>query len=180
MTARDEHPRLAMLRARVRDIPDFPKPGILFRDLTPLMADGMAMREVVDLLIGRVVHHRPELVVAIESRGFIFGAPVAAALGIGFVPVRKPGKLPHTTRKREYALEYGTDALEIHADAIVRGARVILIDDLLATGGTAAATVELIREIGGQVVCAAFVVELALLRGRDRLDGVPVEALLKY
>jgi adenine phosphoribosyltransferase len=180
MTARDEHPRLAMLRARVRDVPDFPKPGILFRDLTPLMSDGMAMREVVDLLIGRVVHHRPELVVAIESRGFIFGAPVAASLGIGFVPVRKPGKLPHTTRKRSYALEYGSDALEIHADAIVSGARVILIDDLLATGGTAAATVELIRELGGQVACAAFVIELALLRGRGRLDGVPVEALLAY
>ncbi len=176
----DEPPRLAMLRALVRDIPDFPKPGILFRDLTPLMRNGPAMREVIDLLIGRVVHHRPELVIAIESRGFIFGAPVAAALGVGFVPVRKPGKLPHHTRRRTYALEYGDDALEIHADAIASGARVIVVDDLLATGGTAAATIDLARELGAQVACAAFVVELTLLRGRDRLSGVPVEALLPY
>jgi adenine phosphoribosyltransferase len=164
----------------VRDVPDFPKPGILFRDLTPLMGDGAAMREVVDLLVARVVHHRPELVVAIESRGFIFGAPVAAALGIGFVPVRKPGKLPHFTRRKDYALEYGTDALEMHADAIVDGARVVLIDDLLATGGTAAATMALVRELGGKVAAAAFVVELELLRGRERLDGATVESLIRY
>ena len=177
---RAEDPRIAMLRARVRDVPDFPKPGILFRDLTPIMGDGAALREVTDLLVERVVHHRPELVVAIESRGFIFGAPVAAALGVGFVPVRKPGKLPHKTRRRSYDLEYGTDALEMHADAIVDGARVVIVDDLLATGGTAAATLELVRELGGRVACAAFVVELGLLRGRDRLDGVAVEALIGY
>jgi adenine phosphoribosyltransferase len=177
---RAEDPRIALLRARVRDVPDFPKPGILFRDLTPLMGDGAAMREVVDLLVARVVHHRPELVVAIESRGFIFGAPVAAALGVGFVPVRKPGKLPHRTRSKSYALEYGTDALEMHADAIVHGARVVLIDDLLATGGTAGATLALVRELGGQVAAAAFVVELELLRGRERLDGVEVESLIRY
>jgi adenine phosphoribosyltransferase len=180
MTRSHEDPRLAMLRARVRDVPDFPKPGILFRDLTPLMGDGVAMRQVVDLLVERVVHHRPELVVAIESRGFIFGAPVAAALGIGFVPVRKPGKLPHKTRRRNYDLEYGTDALEMHADAIVHGARVVIVDDLLATGGTAAATAGLIEELGGKLACAAFVVELELLRGRERLDGIPVEALIAY
>ena len=172
--------RRALLRARVRDVPDFPKPGILFRDLTPLMGDGAAMRAAVDLLAETAVHHRPELVVAIESRGFIFGAPVAASLGVGFVPVRKPGKLPHKTRRRSYDLEYGTDALEMHADAVVEGARVVIVDDLLATGGTAAATVELVREIGGQVVGALFVVELTLLRGRDRLAGVPVDALLTY
>ena len=114
------------------------------------------------------------------SRGFIFGAPVAASLGVGFVPVRKPGKLPHKTRRRSYDLEYGTDALEMHADAVVEGARVVIVDDLLATGGTAAATVGLVREIGGEVVGAAFVVELELLRGRDRLAGVPVDALLTY
>jgi adenine phosphoribosyltransferase len=172
--------RRALLRARVRDVPDFPKPGILFRDLTPLMGDGAAMREAVDLLAEVAARHRPELIVAVESRGFIFGAPVAASLGVGFVPVRKPGKLPHKTRRRSYDLEYGTDALEMHADAVVHGARVVIVDDLLATGGTAAATVELVREIGGQVVGATFVVELELLRGRDRLSGIPVDALLTY
>jgi len=176
----DADPRRALLRARVRDVPDFPKPGILFRDLTPLMGDGAALRHAVDLLAEAVTHHRPELIVAIESRGFIFGAPVAASLGVGFVPVRKPGKLPHKTRRRSYDLEYGTDALEMHADAVVAGARVVIVDDLLATGGTASATTELVREIGGQVVGAAFVVELELLRGRDRLTGIPVEALLTY
>jgi adenine phosphoribosyltransferase len=175
-----EDARRARLRARVRDVPDFPKPGILFRDLTPLMGDGVAMREAVDLLSEVAGRHRPELIVAVESRGFIFGAPVAASLGIGFVPVRKPGKLPHKTRRRSYDLEYGTDALEMHADAVVHGARVVIIDDLLATGGTAAATADLVREIGGQVVGATFVVELELLRGRDRLAGIPVDALLIY
>ena len=180
MSPGDHDARRALLRSRVRDVPDFPKPGILFRDLTPLMGDGVAMREAIDMLAEAAVRHRPELVVAIESRGFIFGAPVAASLGVGFVPVRKPGKLPHKTRRREYDLEYGTDALEMHADAVVHGARVVVVDDLLATGGTAAATVELVREIGGHVVGAAFVVELELLRGRDRLAGVPIDALLKY
>jgi len=180
VTSSDHDARRALLRSRVRDVPDFPKPGILFRDLTPLMGDGVAMREAIDLLAEAAVRHRPELVVAIESRGFIFGAPVAASLGVGFVPVRKPGKLPHKTRRREYDLEYGTDALEMHADAVVHGARVVVVDDLLATGGTAAATVELVREIGGHVVGAAFVVELELLRGRDRLTGVPIDALLQY
>ena len=180
MTSGDHDARRALLRSRVRDVPDFPKPGILFRDLTPLMGDGVAMREAIDMLAEAAARHRPELVVAIESRGFIFGAPVAASLGVGFVPVRKPGKLPHKTRRREYDLEYGTDALEMHADAVVHGARVVVVDDLLATGGTAAATVELVREIGGHIVGAAFVVELELLRGRDRLAGVPIDALLKY
>ena len=178
--AGDRDPRRALLRARVRDVPDFPKPGILFRDLTPLMGDGAALREAIDMLAEVAVRHRPELIVAIESRGFIFGAPVAASLNVGFVPVRKPGKLPHKTRRRSYDLEYGTDALEMHADAVVEGARVVIVDDLLATGGTARATVELVREIGGNVVGAAFVIELALLRGRERLDGVPVDALLTY
>jgi adenine phosphoribosyltransferase len=180
MSGGELDPRRALLRARVRDVPDFPKPGILFRDLTPLMGDGAAMREAIDLLSEAVVRHRPQLIVAIESRGFIFGAPVAASLGIGFVPVRKPGKLPHRTRRRSYDLEYGTDALEMHADALVQGARVVVVDDLLATGGTAAATIELVREIGGEVVGASFVVELELLRGRVRLGAVPVDALLKY
>jgi adenine phosphoribosyltransferase len=173
-------PRIALLRARVRDIPDFPKPGILFRDLTPLMGDGAALRLTVELLVERVARWRPEIVVAVESRGFIFGAPVAAALGIGFVPVRKPGKLPFKTRRRSYGLEYGTDTLEMHADAVMAGARAVIVDDLLATGGTAEATVALVREQGAAVVGAAFVVELALLKGRERLDGVPAEALIEY
>jgi adenine phosphoribosyltransferase len=173
-------PRVALLRARVRDVPDFPKPGILFRDLTPLLGDGVAMRMCIDMLSERIVRHRPEAIVAVESRGFIFGAPAATALGVAFVPVRKPGKLPFRTRRRSYDLEYGTDALEMHADAIIEGARVVIVDDLLATGGTAAATTALVRELGARVVGAAFVVELALLRGRDRLEGVPVDTLIRY
>jgi adenine phosphoribosyltransferase len=175
-----DDPRLALLRARVRDVPDFPKPGILFYDLTPLMGDGPAMRACVDLLAERVALHRPDVVVAIESRGFIFGAPVAAALGLGFAPVRKPGKLPSRTLRRTYELEYGTDSLEMHADAVRPGARVVVVDDLLATGGTAAATIELVREQGAAVVGAIFVVELGFLAGRARLPGVPVEALITY
>jgi adenine phosphoribosyltransferase len=175
-----EDPRLALLRARVRDVPDFPKPGILFRDLTPLMGDGAALGACVALLAERAAAHRPDVVVAVESRGFIFGAPVAAALGVGFAPVRKPGKLPARKLRRTYDLEYGTDSLEMHADAVHMGARVVVVDDLLATGGTAAATVELVREQGAQVVGAAFVVELALLTGRARLSGVHVDALIAY
>jgi adenine phosphoribosyltransferase len=173
-------PRLGQLRARVRDVPDFPKPGILFRDLTPLMGDGAAMRACVDLLVERVSALRPDVIVAVESRGFIFGAPVAAAMGVGFAPVRKPGKLPARKLRRTYDLEYGTDSLEMHADAVHAGSRVVIVDDLLATGGTAAATVELVREQGATVVGAVFVVELALLEGRARLAGVPVEALIGY
>jgi adenine phosphoribosyltransferase len=173
-------PRSALLRARVRDVQDFPKPGILFRDLTPLMGDGTAMRICIDMLAERVVRHRPEVIVAVESRGFIFGAPVATTLGVGFAPVRKPGKLPFRTKRRTYDLEYGTDSLEMHADAVVEGARVVIVDDLLATGGTCAATVDLIREQGAHVAGAAFVVELELLKGRARLPGVPVEALIQY
>jgi adenine phosphoribosyltransferase len=175
-----EDPRLALLRARVRDVPDFPKPGILFRDLTPLMGDGAALRACVAVLGERVAAHRPDVVVAVESRGFIFGAPVAAALGVGFAPVRKPGKLPSRTLRRTYDLEYGTDSLEMHADAVEPGTRVVIVDDLLATGGTAAATVELVREQGAIVVAAAFVVELTLLRGRARLPDLPVDALIAY
>jgi adenine phosphoribosyltransferase len=173
-------PRLGQLRARVRDVPDFPKPGILCRDLTPLMGDGAAMRACVDLLVERVSALRPDVIVAVESRGFIFGAPVAAAMGVGFAPVRKPGKLPARKLRRTYDLEYGTDSLEMHADAVHAGSRVVIVDDLLATGGTAAATVELVREQGATVVGAVFVVELALLEGRARLAGVPVEALIGY
>jgi adenine phosphoribosyltransferase len=173
-------PRIELLRARVRDVADFPKPGILFRDLTPVMADGVTLRHTVNLLAERLAPHDPHLLVAIESRGFIFGAPVAAALGVGFVPVRKRGKLPFRTAQRSYLLEYGSDVLEIHADAFVAGARVAIVDDLLATGGTAQAAIELVHELGGQVACAAFVIELEGLSGRQRLYGAEVESLIVY
>jgi len=173
-------PRTALLRARIRDVPDFPKPGILFRDLTPLMGHGPSMRSCVDLLVEEIARHRPEAIVAIESRGFIFGAPVAAALGIGFAPVRKPGKLPYLTHRRTYDLEYGTDSLEMHADAVGKGTRVVIVDDLLATGGTASATIELVRAQGAIVSGVAVVVELELLEGRKRLASIPVDSLITY
>jgi adenine phosphoribosyltransferase len=174
----DEIRRLGALRARVRDISDFPKPGILFRDLTPLMGHGPSFRDCVDLLSARVARHRPEVIVVVESRGFIFGAPVAAALGVGLAPVRKPGKLPASVVRCDYALEYGTDALEMHADAIGPGARVVVVDDVLATGGTAAATADLVRQQGATVVAYSFVLEIGALAGRQRLEGAEVDALL--
>jgi adenine phosphoribosyltransferase len=180
VSERDTDPRAALLRSRIRDIPDFPKPGILFRDLTPLMGDGPSLRTSVEMLVEKVARHRADTIVAIESRGFIFGAPVATALGLGFAPVRKPGKLPWRTTKRTYDLEYGTDSLEMHADAVVEGTRVVIVDDLLATGGTAAATADLVRAQGGVVVALAVVVELELLKGRGRLGGVAVDSLLRY
>lgn len=173
-------PRLRDLRARVREIPDFPKPGILFRDLTPMMGHGPSMRACVEMLAERVQAHRPDVIVAIESRGFIFGAPVAARLGLGFAPVRKPGKLPWRTNRRTYDLEYGTDSLEMHADAVGRGSRVVIVDDLLATGGTASATADLVREQQARVVACAFVVELVALNGRARLGDAAIDALIRY
>ena len=178
MSAHD--PRLALLRARVRDVPDFPKPGILFRDLTPLMGDGAAMRACVDLLAERIAPLNADVVVAVESRGFIFGAPVAAALGLGFAPVRKPGKLPHKTLRRTYDLEYGTDSLEMHDDAVAKGQRVLIVDDLLATGGTAKATVDLVTRLGGTVHALAFLIELVALNGRQRLGNHTLHTVLKY
>ena len=173
---------LSALRARVRDIPDFPKPGILFRDLTPVMGHGPSFHACVDLLCTRIARLRPDVIVAVESRGFIFGAPVATALGVGFAPVRKPGKLPSTVNRRSYALEYGADTLEMHTDAVAKGCRVVIVDDLLATGGTAAATADLVQEQGGRVVGTNFVIELRGLAGRDRLNGKggEVDALIVY
>jgi len=168
------------LRSRIRDVPDFPKPGIMFKDLTPLMADGKAFRATQELLAERVATYRPDVIVGIESRGFIFATAAAVKLGVGFVPVRKPGKLPWKKHRVEYALEYGTDALEMHEDALIAGHRVVIIDDLLATGGTAAATVRLVQGQGAQVVATAFVVELGFLKGRDRIAPVPVDALLSF
>jgi len=168
------------LKTFIRDIPDFPKPGILFRDLTPLMGHGPSLRATTEMLIEKVASRRADTIVAIESRGFIFGAPVAVALGLGFAPVRKPGKLPWRTTRQTYDLEYGTDSLEMHADAVVAGTRVVIVDDLLATGGTASATAVLVRAQGGVIVGLAVVIELALLEGRKRLGDVPVDALVEY
>ncbi|MCL6516521.1 adenine phosphoribosyltransferase [Alicyclobacillus sp.] len=168
------------LESKIREIPDFPQPGIRFKDITPLLADGAAYRQAIDELATFAREVGAECVVGPEARGFVVGAPLAYALGAGFVPVRKRGKLPHRTVAVEYALEYGTDVLEIHADGVEPGQRVIVADDLLATGGTMAATVELVRKLGGQVVGAAFLIELGALGGRRRLEGLPIRTLIHY
>ena len=167
--------------ALIRDIPDFPKPGVVFKDITPLLRDAAALRDVIGALADTVRGERIDAVAAIESRGFIFGAALATALGAGFVPIRKPGKLPARTVGVDYALEYGTDRLEIHADAFAPGARVVLIDDVLATGGTLLAAKDLIKAVGGELVAATVVIELAFLDGRRRWgDGAPLHALWRY
>jgi adenine phosphoribosyltransferase len=168
------------LKSLIRDVPDFPMPGILFRDVTPLLRDPHGLRSVVDAFRERFQDQRVDAVAGVESRGFVFGAPLATALGVGFIPIRKVGKLPAETIRREYALEYGTNTLEMHADALKPGERILLIDDLLATGGTARAAVELIEAVGGEVVSAAFVIELTFLNGRDALPGTDVQALIAY
>jgi adenine phosphoribosyltransferase len=167
------------LRTRIREIPDFPKPGILFRDITPLLADGAAFREAVERL-AEPFRGKVDVVLGIESRGFILGAPVAVQLGIGLAIVRKPGKLPAAKVAASYELEYGTDSLEIHEDAVGHGHRVLIVDDLLATGGTAAAAVDLVRRLGGVPIACAFLIELAALGGRARLAPVPAHGVLKY
>lgn len=167
------------LKAHIRAIPDFPKPGILFYDITTLLLHGPALKDTVERLVTAVRPYKPDLLAGIESRGFIFGAPVAYALGCGFTVLRKKGKLPGTTMAHEYALEYGTDTLEMHDDAVHPGQRVVLIDDLLATGGTLAAGVRLLHQVGAVVPAAACVIELTFLAGRAKLD-VPVETLIRY
>jgi adenine phosphoribosyltransferase len=171
--------RMQRILSRIRDVPDFPKPGILFKDVTPLIGDGPAFRLVTDLLEERIDGKKPELIVGIESRGFIFGAALAERLGVGFVPVRKPGKLPYKTTRETYSLEYGTDALEMHEDAVEKR-RCLIVDDLLATGGTASATARLVQKLGGIVDGFAFVIELDFLKGRQRLGGQPIHALIHY
>jgi adenine phosphoribosyltransferase len=168
------------LAALVRDIPDFPKPGIVFKDITPLLADPAAFRHIVDGLSAPFAGAGISKVVGVEARGFIVAAPVADRLGAGFVPVRKPGKLPWSIEALEYELEYGTDLLEIHKDAVVEGERVLLLDDVLATGGTAAAAARLIERLGGEVVGLGFIIELGFLGGAAKLDGRPHHALLTY
>jgi len=168
------------LKAVIRDVPDFPKPGIVFKDITPLLKSPQSFRRSVELLAGLCAEWGAETVVAIESRGFILGSAVADRLGLGFVPVRKPGKLPWRTVRQSYALEYGSDALEMHEDALRRGERVVVVDDVLATGGTARATGELVTQLGAQLTGYAFLVELGFLNGRARLAGFEVESLIRY
>jgi len=168
------------LRKLIRDIPDFPKPGILFRDLTPLLLDPAALRAAVDAVAAPFQSARVDRVLGIESRGFLLGPVVALALGAGFGLVRKGGKLPWNTHRVEYTLEYGSDAVEMHTDAVEPGQRVVVVDDLIATGGTAAAAVELIRRAGGSCLGASFLIELSALGGRARLAGVDVHSVIVY
>ena len=168
------------LRTYIRDIPDFPRPGIVFKDITPLMADARALGAAVDQLAEPARGLGVDVVIGAEARGFLLGPGLALALGAGFVLARKPGKLPHDTVSAEYALEYGTDALELHSDAVAHGARVLVHDDLLATGGTARALCELVEQLGGLVVGCHFLIELEFLDGRSRLAGYDVRSLIGY
>jgi adenine phosphoribosyltransferase len=168
------------LKALVRDVPDFPEPGIVFKDLMPLIGNAEAFRSTIEQLAAWAKTRSPDIILGAEARGFIFGGALAYELGCGFVPARKPGKLPWETVRETYALEYGTDSLEIHADAFANGAKVIVLDDVLATGGTARAKVDLVERLGGDVVGALFVIELTFLDGRERLAGTDVHALIAY
>jgi adenine phosphoribosyltransferase len=168
------------LKRAIREVPNFPRPGIGFKDITPILLDAALFQRAVDLMAAPYAEARITRVVSIESRGFIFGAPIALRLGAGLVPIRKPGKLPAATQRVEYALEYGTDVLEMHHDAVGQGDRVLVVDDVLATGGTAAAAAQLVGGTGGAVVGFSFLLELDFLKGRQRLQGRRVEALLHY
>ena len=168
------------LKQYVRDVPGYPQAGIIFRDITPLLANKAVFSEVVDLMSGAWKDRKPDLVAAIEARGFIPGAAMAVRLKAGFVPIRKLGKLPWTTIGESYQLEYGTDQLEIHSDAVAPGQRVLIVDDVLATGGTAAAAVRLVRKLGGEVIGVQVLIELAELRGRDRLSDIEVQSEIVY
>jgi adenine phosphoribosyltransferase len=168
------------LAAYIRDVPDFPKEGIVFKDITPLLKDLRAFRTAIEQLTQPYKSNPPDLIVAVESRGFIFATPMAQELGCGFAPVRKPGKLPAETASRKYELEYGSDEVEIHIDAVARGDRVLIVDDLLATGGTAAATAELIESLGGEVSGLAFLIELDFLNGRAKLQDYEVHSIIHY
>ncbi len=168
------------LKELIREVPDFPKPGILFYDITTLLKDKTGLRGTIDALKGRYEGAQVDMVIGVEARGFIFAPALAYALGAGFVPVRKPKKLPSACATISYELEYGTDTLEVHRDAVVKGCRVLIVDDLLATGGTAEAVTKLVEQLGGTVAGLAFVVELTFLNGRRRLDGYEVFSLLQY
>jgi len=168
------------LAEMIRDVPDFPKEGIVFKDITTLIKDPQAFKQVVDILAEHYAGQEIDLVAAVEARGYIFGAPVAYQLGAGFVPVRKVGKLPAETVREEYELEYGTDSVEMHRDAIQPGQKVLIVDDLIATGGSAAATARLVERLGGEVVGIAFLIELAFLRGVEKLKGYDVFTVIEY
>lgn len=168
------------LKKLIREVPDFPKPGILFYDITTLLKDADGLSQLSDSLAARYAENPPDVVLGIEARGFIFGPMLAARLGTGFVPVRKPGKLPAKTSRISYDLEYGQDTLEIHTDAVLEGQSVLIVDDLLATGGTARATCDLVEKLGGKIHGLAFVVELTFLPGRDKLNGYDVHSVLSY
>lgn len=168
------------LKAKIREIPDFPKPGVLFYDITTLLCDAKGFRDTVDAMAAPYMGEDIDQVVGIESRGFILGAAVANALGCGFVPVRKPGKLPGATHKEAYSLEYGDNALEIHQDACATERRILIVDDVLATGGTAKATADLVRKAGGKIIGISFLIELDFLNGRSKLPGEPVYSVLRY
>lgn len=176
----DQQVRITKLRELIRDIPDFPKPGIVFKDITPLLADPAGLSLAVEYLTQPFRHIQVDLVAGAESRGFIFGTAVARNLSAGFVPIRKPGRLPYETISEEYALEYGTDAVEIHRDAIRPGSRVLLVDDLLATGGTMAACCRLVTSLGGQIQGIAILIELGFLKGRKLLAGHTLHTILTY
>lgn len=169
-----------MIESFIRDVPDFPKPGILFKDVTPLLQSAEGLRRTIEGLAALVDPARYDIVCGIESRGFIFGTALAHHLGKGFIPIRKPGKLPWKTAAESYELEYGTDTIEIHEDAVSAGQRVLMVDDLLATGGTMAAAHKLVRRIGGQPVASVFVIELSFLHGRERLGKIPTHSLILY
>ena len=170
----------AWLKAHVRDVLDYPKPGIVFKDITPLLGEPDAFRATVDALAEPFAATPVDKVIGIEARGFVFAAPVAYGLQAGFVPVRKPGKLPWEIEREEYELEYGTDLLEIHRDAIAPGEQVLVVDDVIATGGTAAATARLVERLGGAVIGFAFVLELGFLHGREQLGDFPIHTLVTY
>jgi adenine phosphoribosyltransferase len=173
--------KIEWLKSTIRDIPDFPKPGILFKDITTLLKDKEAFAFVIDALAEKFAALKPKYIVGIEARGFVLGAAIAHKMGLGFVPIRKPGKLPHKTEKAVYELEYGTDCVEIHVDAVNKGDRCILIDDLLATGGTAEAASRLLKMIGADVAGIGFVVELAFLEGRKKMPaGIEVFSIIQY
>jgi adenine phosphoribosyltransferase len=168
------------LTSLIRDIPDFPEPGIVFKDITPVLADARAFSELIDAMTAPYVDANISKVAGIEARGFTLATPVADRLGAGFIPVRKPGKLPHDTVGEEYTLEYGTDSLEIHTDSAHEGERLLLVDDVIATGGTASAAIRLLRGIGANVVGFSVFIELGFLNGAEKLDGVPLHALITY
>jgi adenine phosphoribosyltransferase len=168
------------LTSLIRDIPDFPEPGIVFKDITPVLADARAFSELIDAMAAPYVDANISKVAGIEARGFTLATPVADRLGAGFIPVRKPGKLPHETVREEYTLEYGTDSLEIHTDSAHEGERLLLVDDVIATGGTASAAIRLLRGIGANIVGFSVFIELGFLNGAAKLDGVPLHALITY